>query len=78
MSTQTHFGVIYFSGDLTGTHPDPELNGHSPRMEVIANGDEDFCWRALQQWTAKHPLRMGEAAEVLARTTIPTELEDVE
>lgn len=68
----THFGVIYFTGDLTGTHPDPELNGSSPRMEIIAAGDEDFCWEALSQWTAKHPLRMGENAEVLARTSHPT------
>lgn len=37
-------------------------------MEIIAAGDEEFCWKALADWTASHPLRMWETAEVLART----------
>lgn len=64
----THFAVIYFSGDPAGEHPDPDLHGHAPRMEIIAAGDEEFCWKALADWTASHPLRMWETAEVLART----------
>lgn len=65
----THYGVIVFSGDPAREHPDPDLNGHPPSMTLIATGPEDFCWRALGQWTAKHPLRMWEEAEVLARDT---------
>lgn len=63
----THYGVLAFSGDPVGEHPDPELNGSGPSLTLIASGDEDFCWRALDAWTAKHPLRLWEDAEVLER-----------
>lgn len=63
----THYAVIMFSGDPAGEHPDPELNGQAPRMEFIAAGPEDFCWTALADWTAKHPLRIWEEGEVLSR-----------
>jgi len=64
----THYGVLFFSGDPFGEHPDPELRGQAPGMMSIAGGDEQFCWDALAEWTAKHPLRLFESAEVLART----------
>lgn len=63
----THYAVIAFSGDPVGEHPDPELNGHEPRLLLIACGPETFCWEALATWTAKQPLRMWEEAEVVAR-----------
>lgn len=64
----THFGVIHFSGDFEGEHPDIELQGEPPHVDIIAAGDEDFCWKALAEWTADAPLRQWETAEVLART----------
>lgn len=66
----THFGVIHFLGDLDDEHPDPDLKGRGPHIEVIAAGGEDHCWRALAEWTVKHPLRLFESAEVLARTAV--------
>jgi hypothetical protein len=63
----THYALILFSGDPDSEHPDPELNGRGPQAEFIAAGPEDFCWSALAQWTVKHPLRMWETAEVVAR-----------
>lgn len=63
----THYAVLVFNGDLDGTHPDPDLNGSGPRIDLIACGPEDFCWQALTDWTAAHPLRPSEDAEVLAR-----------
>jgi hypothetical protein len=63
----THYAVISFPGDLGGEHPDPELRGHSPKLTLIAAGPEAFCWGALTRWTAQHPLRLWEAAEVVAR-----------
>lgn len=63
----THYGVIAFTGDPAGEHPDPELNGAAPHLMLIANGTEEFCWTALADWTAQHPLRMWERAEVLSR-----------
>ena len=62
-----HYAVIVFSGAPAGEHPDEELRGSGPRMELIAAGPEEFCWQALADWTAQHPLRMWEEAEVLAR-----------
>lgn len=63
----THYGVIAFSGDPADEHPDPELRGCAPRLDLIACGSEEFCWVQLERWTAEHPLRMWEEAEVLVR-----------
>lgn len=63
----SHYGVIFFGGDPMGEHPDEELCGREPSMKFIACGSEDFCWAALASWTEKHPLRMWEDVEVLAR-----------
>jgi hypothetical protein len=63
----THYAVISFSGDPGAEHPDPELRGLGPSLAFVAVGPEDFCWDALGRWTAKHPLRMWEEAEVLQR-----------
>lgn len=63
----THYGVITFSGDPAEEHPDPELRGRGPSLDLIACGDEDFCWKALARWTATHPLRLWEEVEVLER-----------
>ena len=63
----THYGVIAFSGDPAEEHPDEALRGKAPHLQFIACGPEDFCWSALATWTAKHPLRLWEEAEVLAR-----------
>lgn len=63
----THYAVVTFSGDPAGEHPDPELNGKGPSLDMIACGSESFCWDAITKWTVKHPLRMWEAVEVLAR-----------
>lgn len=66
----THYAVIAFSGDPAGEHPDPELNGQPPSLKMVAAGPEQFCWDTLTRWTAKHPMRMWESAEVLKRTGI--------
>lgn len=66
----THYAVIYFTGDPFGEHPDIDRQGEAPCMDVIAGGDEEFCWKALAEWTEKHPLRLFEQGEVLARTAI--------
>lgn len=63
----THYGVLVFSGDPAEEHPDQDLRGQPPLMTRIACGPEEFCWAALEAWTAKHPLRMWEDAEVLTR-----------
>jgi hypothetical protein len=63
----THYAVIAFSGDPCGEHPDEELCGRPPSLTLLACGPEDFCWESLVKWTAKHPLRMWEDAEVVAR-----------
>jgi len=63
----THYAVVAFSGDPAGEHPDPDLCGTSPSLTLIAAGPEQFCWDAVARWTATHPLRMWETAEVLAR-----------
>ena len=63
----THYAVLSFSGDPAGEHPDEELRGSSPHLQLIAAGPEDFCWQSLDAWTKKHPLRLWEDAEVLAR-----------
>lgn len=63
----SHYGVIMFSGDPDEEHPDEELRGHGPFVELIVCGPEDFCWDALARYTAEHPLRMWEECEVLAR-----------
>lgn len=67
----THYGLIHFSGDPAGEHPDPELNGSEPGLQLIAAGSEPFCWESLAAWTARHPLRMWEMAEVVARVSQP-------
>lgn len=67
MSVLTHYGVIAFSGDIDAEHPDPELQGCGPSLQVIACGPAQYCWAALAEWTTKHPLRMWEHAEVLLR-----------
>jgi hypothetical protein len=64
----THYGVVYFSGDPYGEHPDRTLRGQAPSLTLIAAGPEQFCWTALGEWTAKHVLRQWETAEVVART----------
>lgn len=69
----THYAVIYFSGDPAGEHPDSDLNGQAPHLNFIGSGDEEFCWRAVNNWTEKHPLRTWEHAEVLTRTMNVTE-----
>ena len=63
----THYAVIVFSGDPASEHPDEELRGRPPSLEFIACGPREFCWMALVDWTAEHPLRQWEEAEVLAR-----------
>lgn len=63
----THYAVIHFSGDPADEHPDDELRGQGPRLELIAAGDEEFCWGALARWTQTHPLRLWETAEVVSR-----------
>lgn len=63
----THYGVIAFSGDPDGEHPDPDLRGRGPHLEMIACGSEEFCWAQLATWTANHPLAMWQEAEVLER-----------
>ena len=62
------YAVVHFSGDPDAEHPDPDLKGTGPQMTLIAAGDEQYCWEALIRWTGRHPLRMWERAEVLART----------
>jgi hypothetical protein len=63
----THYAVLAFSGDPDGEHPDPELRGRGPQLELIAAGDEAFCWQHVEAWTARHPLAMWQHAEVVAR-----------
>jgi hypothetical protein len=63
----THYAVIVFGGDPASEHPDPELRGRGPSLDLIAAGPAEFCWEALARWTAEHPLRLWEEAEVLAR-----------
>lgn len=63
----THYAVLTFSGDPDGEHPNEELRGTGPSLTLIAAGDEDFCWKSLEAWTEKHPLRRGEDAEVVER-----------
>jgi len=63
----THYAVVAFSGDPASEHPDPDLCGAEPSLTLIACGPEQFCWDAVTRWTAIHPLRMWEKAEVLAR-----------
>lgn len=63
----THYAVLTFSGDPDGEHPDEELRGRGPHLTLIAAGSEDFCWASLIRWTASHPLRMWEDAEVVKR-----------
>lgn len=67
MRGNTHYAVVVFSGDPAGEHDDPDLRGQAPSMTQIACGPEEFCWAALEAWTAKHPLREWESGEVLAR-----------
>lgn len=65
--SNTHFAVIYFSGDPGAEHPDPELNGKSPGLTLLAAGSEQSCWDAAREWTQVHPLRLWETVEILAR-----------
>lgn len=66
----THYGVIHSYGDFDGEHPNPELRGSAPHLELIAGGDEEFCWQALVEWTTENPLQQWEQAEVLSRTSV--------
>jgi hypothetical protein len=66
--TNTHYGAIVFSGDPACEHPEEELRGHRPSIDLIACGPEEFCWESLAAYTKAHPLRLWETAEVLART----------
>jgi len=68
--SQTHFAVIYFRGDPGDEHPDEELRGWAPKLELIAAGPVEHCWAALDRWTTTHPLRDGETAEVLERLSV--------
>jgi hypothetical protein len=63
----THYAVITFSGDPAREHPDEELRGHEPSLQLIACGSEEFCWESVVTWTAAHPLRQWEDVEVLGR-----------
>lgn len=63
----THYALIMFSGDPDNEHPDEELRGTEPSARLIAAGSEQFCWDSLAKWTANHPLRMWEDAEVVER-----------
>ena len=63
----THFGLIAFSGDPASEHPDEELRGHAPSLELIAAGPEFFCWQQLEAWTTARPLRQWEWVEVVQR-----------
>lgn len=63
----SHMGVLHFGGDFDNDHPDPELRGRGPMLELVAVGPEEHCWQALARWTARHPLRRDEQAEVLRR-----------
>ena len=65
----SHYAVIHFSGDPASEHPDAELRGQEPNLQLIGAGTEDFCWQALTRWTAGHPLRLWETAEVVTRVT---------
>ena len=71
----THYGVIAFSGDPANEHENVALRGSSPSLMLIACGPEQFCWDSLAAWTAKHPLRLWEEAEVLTRhpSMVPSE-----
>lgn len=66
-AVNTHYGVLVFGGDPAGEHPDEALRCRPPTIEFICTGPEEFCWVVLTRWTAQHPLRMWETAEVLAR-----------
>lgn len=74
--SNTHYGVIVFSGDPAGEHPDVDLCGTGPSALFVACGPEAFCWEALVAWTAENPLRLWEEAEVLTRN--PALVEDQE
>lgn len=67
---QTHFAVIYHAGDPGADHPNPELRGRGPSLDLIAAGPEEHCWAALREWTTRHPLRRGESAEVVERLSM--------
>ena len=67
VGVNTHYGVITFSGDPAEEHPDPELNGMPPSLELIACGPEEFCWQAIADYTSKRPLQEWQEAEVLVR-----------
>lgn len=63
----THYAVVVFTGDPGAEHPDPELNGRAPHLELIACGPEEFCWKAAREWVGTHPLKMWQSIEVLRR-----------
>lgn len=63
----THYAVVAFIGDIGGMHPDPELAGVAPHLDLIAAGPEDFCWEAAANYTNRCPLQEGQSVEVLAR-----------
>lgn len=65
--TNTHYGVVVFTGDPDEEHPNESLRGRCPHMELICAGTEEGCWAALNAWTMRHPLEQWQHAEVLAR-----------
>jgi len=66
----THYAVLVFSGDPANEHPDEELRGSHPTMQILACGPEQFVIDAVSEWTLKHPLRTWERVEILARDPI--------
>lgn len=65
--SNTHYALIYFSGDFDWDHEDEELCGREPHLTLIGCGPEQFCWDALSRWTVTHPLRKWEIGEVVTR-----------
>lgn len=73
----THYALITFSGDPAEEHPDEELRGKGPSLELIAAGNQTFCWQALADWTKTHPLKMWQTAEVVARDPLIVHVEQM-
>jgi hypothetical protein len=36
-----------------------------PSLELVGAGPKEFCWEALERWTALHPLQEFQTALVL-------------
>lgn len=63
----THYAVVVFGGDPGAEHPDEELRGRGPHLELIACGSESFCWEHVSVWVGNHPLQDWQTVEVLMR-----------